>query len=92
MPTLSTGQFQLVYNMLSLAIAAMLGSFFFFTVSRGELSAKYRPAMVMSSLVVAIAGYHYFRIFEGWKEAYVLRDNLYVASGIPFNDTYRYVD
>ena len=92
MPTLSAGQYQLVYNMLSLAIAAMLGSFFFFTVSRSQLSAKYRPAMVMSSLVVAIAGYHYFRIFEAWKEAYVLRDTLYVASGIPFNDTYRYVD
>jgi bacteriorhodopsin len=92
MPTLSFGQYQLVYNMLSLAIAAMLASFIFFTVSRGQLSPKYRPAMIMSSLVVAIAGYHYFRIFESWHEAYALRDGVYVATGAPFNDAYRYVD
>ncbi len=92
MPTLSFGQYQLVYNMLSLAIAAMLGSFIFFTVSRSELTAKYRPAMIMSSLVVAIAGYHYVRIFESWREAYILHEGVYIASGVPFNDAYRYVD
>lgn len=92
MPTLSFGQYQLVYNMLSLAIAAMLGSFVFFTTSRGQVTSKYRPALIMSSLVVAIAGYHYIRIFQSWHEAYVLRDGLYVATGVPFNDAYRYVD
>lgn len=92
MPSLSFGQYELVYNMLSLAIAAMLGSFVFFTVSRGQLSPKYRPALVMSSIVVAIAGYHYFRIFNSWHDAYVLRDGAYFATGVPFNDAYRYVD
>ena len=92
MPTLSFGQYQLVYNTLSLAIAAMLGSFIFFVIGRGQLAAKYRPALVMSSLVVAIAGYHYVRIFESWHAAYALHDGLYVATGAPFNDAYRYVD
>jgi bacteriorhodopsin len=92
LPTLSAGQYQLVYNMLSLAIAAMLGSFIFFVLARSELTAKYRPAMIMSSLVVAIAGYHYFRIFESWHGAYTLTNGEYVASGAPFNDAYRYVD
>ena len=92
MPTLSFGQYQLVYNMLSLAVAAMLGSFIFFMTARGQLAAKYRPAMIMSSLVVAIAGYHYFRIFNSWHEAYTLTGGSYVASGAPFNDAYRYVD
>ena len=92
MPTLSLGQYQLVYNTLSLAIAAMLGSFIFFVIGRGQLASKYRPALVMSSLVVAIAGYHYFRIFESWREAYALHDGVYVATGAPFNDAYRYVD
>ena len=93
MPELSFGQFQLVYNMLSLAIAAMLGSFIFFIVGRGQLTPKYRPALIMSALVVGIAGYHYFRIFESWEAAYVLTDaGTYVASGKPFNDAYRYVD
>lgn len=93
MPDLSFGQYQLVYNMLSLAIAAMLGSFIFFITARSQLSAKYRPAMVMSALVVGIAGYHYFRIFESWEGAYALTEaGAYVATGEPFNDAYRYVD
>ncbi len=93
MPDLSFAQYQLVYNALSLAIAAMLGSFVFFVLARGQLSAKYRPALVMSALVVGIAGYHYLRIFNSWSEAYVLTEaGAYVASGTPFNDAYRYVD
>ncbi len=93
MQELSTGQFSLVYNVMSLAIASMLGSFIFFMSVRGQLSLRYRPAMIMSSLVVAIAGYHYFRIFESWSAAYALNDaGAYVATGKPFNDAYRYVD
>lgn len=93
LPELTFGQYQLVYNMLSLAIAAMIASFAFFVMARQQLSAKYRPAMIMSSLVVGIAGYHYWRIFNSWEAAYVLTEaGTYVASGEPFNDAYRYVD
>ena len=93
LPELTFVQFNLVYNMLSLAIAAMLGSFAFFVMARGQVSAKYRPALVMSALVVGIAGYHYLRIFESWHDAYVLTEmGTYIASGTPFNDAYRYVD
>ena len=56
LPTLSHGEFELVYNMLSLAIAAMFGSFVFFVIARNQLTHKYRPALIMSSLVVGIAG------------------------------------
>jgi len=90
---LSAGQFQLVYNMLSMAIAAMLGSFAYFVMARQQLTPKYRPAMIMSSLVVGTAGYHYWRIFNSWDEAYAISAaGTYVATGKPFNDAYRYVD
>ena len=92
LPTLSHGEFELVYNMLSLAIAAMFGSFVFFVVARNQVSHKYRPALIMSSLVVGIAGYHYWRIFNSWDAAYTLADKVYEPSGKPFNDAYRYVD
>jgi bacteriorhodopsin len=94
MPELSPGQFSLVYNMLSLAIAAMLGSFAFFVMARSQVSMRFRPALVMSSLVVGIAGYHYWRIFGSWDAAYALNESgtAYVATGKPFNDAYRYVD
>ncbi len=94
LPTqLTPTQFNLVYNMLSLAIAAMLGSFVFFVQARQQLSAKYRPAMILSSLVVGIAAYHYWRIFNSWEEAYALTEaGMYSVTGKPFNDAYRYVD
>jgi bacteriorhodopsin len=48
---------------------------------------------VASALVVFIAGYHYFRIFNSWDAAYKLSDaGTYVPTGIPFNHAYRYVD
>lgn len=94
MPELSVLQYSLVYNMLSLAIAAMLGSFAFFVMARGQVSPRFRPALVMSSLVVGIAGYHYWRIFGSFSEAYALNEagTAYLATGEPFNDAYRYVD
>ena len=90
---LSAGQFQLVYNMLSFAIAAMFASFAYFVLVQKQLTAKYRPAMILSSLVVGIAGYHYWRIFNSWEGAFELNEaGRYVATGAPFNDAYRYVD
>jgi bacteriorhodopsin len=91
---LSLNEFSLVYNAFSFTFAAMFASFIFFVVSREQIAPKYRPALVMSALVVAIAGYHYFRIFESWSDAFVLdvSRNVYVESGEPFNDAYRYID
>lgn len=92
MTQLSTGQFVLVYNVLSLAIAAMGAAFIFFLVGRSQVGVKYRPALLVSSLVVAIACYHYVRIFNSWEEAYSLQNGMYLPTGKPFNDAYRYVD
>ena len=89
---LTAGQYSLVSNMLSLAVAAMLASFVFFVLSRQQLTFAYRPAMIMSSLVVVIAGYHYFRIYNSWHDAFHLVNGVYVPTGQPFNDAYRYVD
>ena len=90
---LTSGQFELVYNMLSLAIASMLASFAYFVMVQQQLTPKYRPAMILSSLVVGIAGYHYWRIFNSWDAAYALNEaGNYVTTGKPFNDAYRYVD
>ncbi len=90
--TLTSGQFSTVYNFFSFAIAAMGASAVFFFFSRGEVGQKYRLAMLVSGLVVSIAGYHYLRIFNSWDAAYTLQNGAYVFSGQPFNDAYRYVD
>jgi len=92
LPVLTPGQFNLIYNGFSLAIAAMGGGFLYFVLSRGQVAPAYRTALTVSALVVAIAFYHYLRIFESWGAAFVLEGGMYVSSGLPFNDAYRYVD
>ncbi len=92
MTSLTLGQYNLVFNMLSFAVATMFASFVFFIGSRQDVGAKYRPALLVSALVVFIAGYHYFRILGSWESAFTLVEGAYQPSGKPFNDAYRYVD
>lgn len=89
---LSSGQFGLVYQLFSITIATMGAAFIFFVLGRQNLGEKYRVAMLVSALVVAVACYHYFRIFNSWNESYALADGVYKATGVPFNDAYRYAD
>ncbi len=89
---LSSGQYNLVYNAFSFAIATMLAAALFFFSVRGQVGQKYQLALIVSALVVSIAGYHYYRIFGSWEAAYSLQNGNYVLTGAPFNNAYRYVD
>lgn len=89
---LSSSQFNLIYNAFSFAIAAMFASALFFFNAQAQVGQKYRLALLVSALVVSIAGYHYFRIFNSWDAAYSLQNGVYGLTGAPFNDAYRYVD
>ena len=90
--SLTPSQFNLIYNAFSFAIAAMFASALFFFNARAQVGSKYRLALLVSGLVVSIAGYHYFRIFNSWDAAYSLQNGVYTLTGAPFNDAYRYVD
>jgi bacteriorhodopsin len=94
LPTLSPAQYSLVYNMFSFTIATMAAAFVFFVMAQKNLAPKYRISMMVSALVVFIAGYHYFRIFNSWEGAYALNQAMgaYEPTGDTFNDAYRYVD
>ncbi len=90
---LSAGAYSAVFNALSLAVAAMLAGTLFFFFSRTQVGFKYRPALLVSALVTAIACYHYFRIFNSWVEAHVVTDaGQFALTKITFNDAYRYMD
>ena len=89
---LSVGQFSLVYNAFSLTLAAMGAATLFLWLGRSQVNANYKTALTISGLVTAIAAYHYFRIFENWNAAYVVRNGVLSATGVAFNDAYRYVD
>jgi len=94
LPALTPGQYSLVFNMFSFTVATMTASFVFFVMARKNLAPKYRISMMVSALVVFIAGYHYFRITSSWEAAYALNATagMYEPTGDLFNDAYRYVD
>ena len=77
--SLTGNEYLLVYNVFSLVVASMFAAFIYFVFNVSEVSKKYRNAVVVSAIVVAIAGYHYFRIFSGWADG-------------EFNEGYRYAD
>ena len=90
--TLNSNQWNLVYNMFSLGLISMLACTVYTLVSQSRVLPKYRNALVMSSMVTFIAGYHYWRIFNSFGEA---SDGFMVkVSGDhgSFNEAYRYVD
>jgi bacteriorhodopsin len=89
---LSVPEFSLVSNMFSFTIATMGAAAIFFFMSRTTLAPRYRFALMISGLVVAIACYHYVRIYESWHAAYNLSDGTYKPTGASFNDAYRYAD
>ena len=94
-PSLSADQFATVYNLFSLVIASMLFTALFLLFSQRQVTPRYRNAVVVSAIVCGIAAYHYFRIFDNFKESYPAGATVsapHALSGIEFNEAYRYVD
>ena len=89
---LEANQWNLVYNVFSFGLVSMLACTIYTHVSQQRVLAKYRNALVMSSMVTFIAGYHYLRIFDSFKHAST--DNKVLLDGTQnaFNEAYRYVD
>ena len=92
MVALSSTQWNLVYNVFSFGLVSMLACTVYTLVSQARVLPKYRNALVMSSMVTFIAGYHYWRIFNSFSEA--SEGTTVDVSGDPgsFNEAYRYVD
>jgi bacteriorhodopsin len=90
-------QYDTVYNMFSLVIASQLFTSIFIIICLTRVLPRYRQAMTVAAIVCGIAAYHYFRIFDSFREAFVTEavggagDYVQVA-GASFNEGYRYVD
>ena len=90
-------QYDTVYNMFSLVIASQLFTAIFIIIGLKRVLPRYRQAMTVAAIVCGIAAYHYFRIFDSFKAAFVTDaiggagDYVQVA-GASFNEGYRYVD
>merc|ERR1719407_269559 len=92
------GQWLAVYNALSFGIAGMGSCMIFVWLQMPNVKKQYRTALAITGLVVAIATYHYVRIFNSWNAAFEVtngggqEDYKVTLTGAPFNDAYRYVD
>lgn len=92
MPELSAFGYNVVYNLLSLTVAAMGAATLFFFFAPG-VNRKYKAAMVVTGLVTAIACYHYFQIRHSFEGAFAIaQGGKFLFTGKPFNDFYRYAD
>jgi len=93
---LTSGQYETVYNLLSLAIASLFFTGLYLVMSQQRVLPRYRNALVISALVCFIATYHYVRIFDNFRESYESTaqggNGNYVLTEVVFNEGYRYVD
>ncbi len=92
MDAITVGQFELVHNAFSFAIAVMGAATIFFFLGRSQVAAPYKTAITVTGLVTLIAAYHYLRIFASWEASYSVLAGQVTATGVKFNDAYRYVD
>jgi bacteriorhodopsin len=95
--TITSGQYNTVYNFLSLVIASQLFTAIFLLIAMPRILARYRQAVTVAIIVCGIAAYHYFRIFDSFKAAFVTdavggNGDYKQAIGAGFNEGYRYVD
>ena len=93
---LTNGQYDLVYNLFSLAIASLFFTGLYLVLSQRRVTPKYRNALIISAMVCFIATYHYIRIFDNFKESYDTvaqgGQGVYTLTNVAFNEGYRYVD
>ena len=74
-----SGEYELVYNVLSFGTAVMFGAFVYFLTQMKAVSKQYQAGVAISAIVVGIAGYHYYRIWSDFGEGVM-------------NEGYRYAD
>lgn len=91
---LTKGQFDTVYNVLSLAIAALLFTGIYMLAAQPRVLPRYRHAVVIGAIVCGIATFFYFQVLDSFRVAFVRNgQGIYTqAPGASFNEAHRYVD
>ncbi len=92
LPDLSATTFLVIEGAFSLAFATFAGAAIFFLACRRDVALAYRASVTVCAVVVAIAAYHYFRLFESFASAYESDGELATVTGTVFNEAYRYMD
>jgi len=91
-PVLTPEQYQLVVNVLNLSVALLGAAALLMVLLRERVSLAYRLSLSLMAAATAMACYHYLRLLESWRDAFVLRGNEFTPSGLPYGDAFRYAD
>ncbi|MGB3256858.1 MAG: bacteriorhodopsin [Ornithinimicrobium sp.] len=92
LPELSSTTFFVIEGAFSLAFATFAAAAIFFLACRRDVALAYRASVTVCAVVVAIAAYHYFRLFESFASAYQADGDVATTTGTVFNEAYRYMD
>lgn len=76
----SPAQYDLVFYFQVVAAFALFASFLRSYSSRNEVSAKYRPAVLASMCITAVAAVSYLVLIIKWDTGFTLQGNLYVPN------------
>lgn len=86
-------QYDLVFYFLVVAAFALFASFLYSWTSRGEVSTRYRPAVLASLCITAVATVSYLVLILKWDTGFDLRNGRYVPnSEALFDLAPRYMD
>lgn len=92
MGELTVTQYDIVVNILSLTIAFMGIAAAFFLLQRNDVFPRYKTAVTLLGLMAATATYGYWRLYASWTESYSVVNGTLRASGITFNEGFRYAE
>lgn len=90
--TLSVWEYSTVLHALSATFTCVSCTLLFIILTQNLIHPAYRLSMALCATLLLAATYHNFELLYSWKQAYQLSEGLYIGSGKPFTDTYRFID
>jgi bacteriorhodopsin len=85
-------QYDLISHLLTLGVGAMAVGFVYFVLTMGRSASQYRPASILSGVVMVSAFLILFRQLQGWEAAFAFDGEVYRLTDTTFSNGYRYLN
>ena len=85
-------QHDIISHLLTLGVGAMAVGFVYFVLTMGRSESQYRPASVLSAVVMVSAFLILFRQLQGWEQAFAFDGEVFRLTDSTFSNGYRYLN
>ncbi len=85
-------QHDIISHLLTLGVGAMAVGFVYFVLTMGRSESQYRPASVLSAVVMVSALLILFRQLQGWEQAFAFDGEVFRLTDSTFSNGYRYLN